>query len=115
MSAREFEYSCANELRKMGWKAELTKGSGEQGVDIVAEKDGVRIVLQCKKYSRPVGNKAVQEIAAGKSHETAHAAFVVSNAPYIKSAQELAITTGAYLLHYLDLKDIDRILERRLP
>ena len=110
MSPRDFEYFCANELRKIGWKAELTKGSGEQGVDIIAEKDGLRIVLQCKKYSKPVGNKAVQEIIAGKSYETAKAACVVSNAAYTKSARELATTTGVHLLHYLDLEDIDNII-----
>ena len=110
MSGREFEYFCANELKKVGWKADVTKGSGEQGVDIVAEKNNVRIVFQCKKYNTPVGNKAVQEIVAGKSHEIADVGCVVSNSSYTKSAKELAMTTGVYLLHYLDLKDIDKII-----
>lgn len=32
-----------------------------------AEKSGARVVLQCKLYEQPVGNKAVQEAAAAKA------------------------------------------------
>ena len=35
--------------------------SGDQGADIIADKDGMRLIVQCKLLGRPVGNKAVQE------------------------------------------------------
>jgi len=110
MSGREFELFCANELKKAGWKVQVTKSSGDQGVDIVAEKNSMRMVFQCKKHANPVSNKAIQEIFAGKTNEGVDAACVVSSSSYTKSAQELAKTTGVYLLHYLDLKDIDKII-----
>jgi restriction system protein len=69
--------------------------------DIIAERDGKRIVVQCKFYSKPVGNKAVQE-AAARLHERA-VAIVVSNAAYTKAARQLAGTTGVILLHHDDL------------
>jgi restriction system protein len=62
-----------------------------------------RIVVQCKFYSSPVGNKAVQEAAAARLHERADQAIVVSNAAYTKAARQLAGTTGVILLHHDDL------------
>jgi hypothetical protein len=50
-------------------------------------RDGKRIVVQCKFYSKPVGNKAVQEAAAARLHEHADKAIVVSNAAYTKAAR----------------------------
>jgi restriction system protein len=70
--------------------------------DIIAERDGKRIVVQCKFYSKPVGNKAVQE-AAARLHGRADKAIVVSNAAYTKAARQLAGTTGVILLHHDDL------------
>jgi hypothetical protein len=77
---------------------------------VVAEKAGKRLVVQCKKYSSPVGNGAVQEIHAARVFENANFAAVVSNAGYTKSAKELARATSVFLLHHLDLLRIDRVL-----
>jgi len=81
----------------------MTKATGDQGADVIAEKDGARMVLQCKLYSSPVGNKAVQEAFAAQRHYRANASAVVTNAAYTASAISLAATTGVQLLHYTDL------------
>ncbi len=44
---------------------EVTRGSGDYGVDVLAEKEGVTYAVQCKRYDGPVGVKAVQEAYAG--------------------------------------------------
>ncbi|MEK4035181.1 restriction endonuclease [Methylocystis sp. IM2] len=71
MTPQEYEHYCAALLRESRWAARVTRASGDQGVDIVAEKRGARIVVQCKKYRKPVGNRAVQEIVAAIAHEDA--------------------------------------------
>lgn len=106
LTPTDFEQYCAQELRAAGWFAFTTKGSGDQGTDIVAEKDGLRLVIQCKLYSHPVGNKAVQEIAAARAHEQADCAAVVTNSKYTDSAKQLAATNGILLLHHSDLRNI---------
>jgi restriction system protein len=63
--------------------------------------------VQCKFYTKPVSNKAVQEVAAARLHEGADQAVVVSNAAYTKSARQLAGTTGVLLLHHDDLASFD--------
>lgn len=106
----EFEVLCAQKMQQAGWDAQLTKGSGDQGADVICRKDDVSIVLQCKLYSSPIGNKAVQEAFAARSYYDLGHAAVVSNQPYTKSANELATMTGVLLLHFHDLDGVDALI-----
>ena len=103
ITPEEYEALCAERLRSSGWTAITTKSSGDQGSDVIAEKDRKRFVLQCKLYNQPVGNKAVQEVIAAKQFEDADLAAVVTNANYTKSARLLAQSAGVLLLHHDDL------------
>ncbi|MDP1665018.1 MAG: restriction endonuclease [Methylobacter sp.] len=71
-------------------------------VDIIANKDGIKLALQCKYYSSPVGNKAVQEIFASLSFYGPDYGAVISNSTYTKAAQALANSAGIKLLHHSD-------------
>jgi restriction system protein len=110
MSPEEFERYCASLLRERKWAARVTPASGDQGVDIVAEKRGLRIVVQCKKYSKPVGNRAVQEVVAGIAHQDAQRGVVVATSGYTASAIKLAASNEVLLLHHAELHRIDRLL-----
>lgn len=105
MNPYEYERYCADLLCDMGWMARATKASGDQGCDVIAEKNGLKIVLQCKLYTKPVGNKAVQEVYAAKQHEQATHAAVVTNQTYTRSARQIASTTGVAILHHTQIKD----------
>ena len=103
ISPRDFEHLCAKILTNNGWITVVTQASGDQGIDIIATRENLKAVFQCKKYGRPVGNSAVQEILAGKQFESADVAIVVSNSSFTQSAKKLANATGVYLLHYSEL------------
>jgi len=107
ISPTDYEDLVASRLREFGWSARTTSATGDQGIDIIAEKDGLKLVVQCKLYSSPVGNKAVQEIIAGKTFEQADAAAVISNATYTPSARQLASSAGVMLLHHDEISSID--------
>jgi HJR/Mrr/RecB family endonuclease len=91
-------------------RLELTPKSGDQGVDIVAEKNSIRVALQCKRYANAVGNAAVQEIYSGKKFVNAQYGVVVSNAPFTPAAIELATSTNIKLIHHNDLSKLDEII-----
>ncbi len=110
MTPSEFEYFCAEQLRLSGWNARVTLQSRDQGVDVIADQGGVRVVLQCKLYGGPVGNRAVQEAAAGKAHEQAQHGIVVTNSRYTAAAEQLASTNGILLLHYSDLANLHTLV-----
>ena len=106
-----YESMCADILGQNGWDAVITNTSGDQGADIFAKKDGVSVVLQCKKYSSPVGNKAVQEAHAGKGFMDATAAAVVTNSSYTTSAKQLAVSLSVLLLHHDELGELSYKLQ----
>ncbi|MEO1717223.1 MAG: restriction endonuclease [Planctomycetota bacterium] len=103
MNPLDFEHHCARLLEQAGWRAEVVAGAGDQGVDVVARRDGVVAVFQCKLYSSPLGNTPVQEVHTGRLFYKADHAAVVSNAEYTKGARAAAQVTGVQLLHYSEL------------
>lgn len=102
----EFERWVAEALTRFGWKAQVTRGSGDQGLDVIAEKAGRRVGLQCKLYGSPVGNKAVQEAHAGKVYYGVDAVGVLTNASFTPSATALALVTGVKLFSQHDIPDL---------
>lgn len=106
----DYETFCKGLLEDAGWEVETTPGSGDQGADLIAKKPGVRVVLQCKYYGQPVGNKAVQEAYAAKAHQKAGFAAVVTNAAYTSSAQQLGQTSGVFLIHHHQLATLESVI-----
>ena len=91
MDGLQFEHRCAELLRYRGFhKVTVTKGSGDQGIDILAQKNGLKYGIQCKYYSHPVGNKAIQEAYAGADFYDCDAAMVMTNNTFTRAARELA-------------------------
>ncbi len=101
-----YEQFCRARLQAAGWRAHPTPASGDQGADIVARRGRTRLVVQCKRYGKPVGNAAVQEAAAARGYWEADAAAVVSNAGFTPAARKLAAATGVLLLHHDDLEGL---------
>ena len=113
MDGIEYEHYCADILRRCGWVASVSKASNDQGVDILASNHRLSVAIQCKKYSNPVGNKAVQEVTSGATFHNADHAVVVSNSSYTTSAQQLAAKSSVLLLHHSELGQLDEMLYRQ--
>ena len=75
----------------------MTKGSGAQGVDILAIKDSIKYAIQCKNYASHLGNTPVQEVNAGKLYYKCHVGVVMTNSTFTQGAKELAAATGVLL------------------
>lgn len=91
MEGHDFEYYCAALLRSHGFQeVEVTKGSGDYGIDILAEKEGVTYAIQCKCYAAPVGVKAVQEAYAGRDYYDRMVGVVLTNQYFTQPAVEAA-------------------------
>ena len=91
MEGLEFEQYCALLLEANGFEdVEVTKGSGDYGVDILAVKDMVTYGIQCKVYSSPVGVRAVQEAYAGRDYYDRMVGAVLTNQYFTKPADDAA-------------------------
>lgn len=96
MEGKDFEYYCAGLLENNGFiDVEVTKASGDYGIDILAEKDGVSYAIQCKRYNDTVGVKAIQEAYAGRDYYDRMVGAVMTNqyftGPAVEAAKKLKI------------------------
>ena len=98
-----FENWVAEALVGFGWESEVTSASRDQGIDVIASKNGKKIGIQCKLYTAAVGNKAIQEAHAGKVYYGLDAAAVLTNANFTSSARDLAVVTGVKLFSHHDI------------
>lgn len=98
MDGHDFEYFCSELLKKNGfYNVEVTQGSGDHGIDILAEKDAITYAIQCKCYSSNIGNAAVQQAHTGKSLYHKDIAVVLTNRYFTPQAKEEANALGVKL------------------
>jgi hypothetical protein len=97
MGGQEFEIFIRDLFVRLGFDAYTTKASGDQGVDIVAEKGTQKIAIQAKRYSGVVPNSAIQEVVAGAKHYQCNKTIVVTNNYFTQSANDLALTNNVIL------------------
>lgn len=94
----EFERLVMRLYEAMGYTCEHKGGSGDQGADVVAWKNGEGTAIQAKCWNKPLGNGPVQEvIAALKIHGCTKAA-VVTNSSFTPGAVEAAQKNGVELI-----------------
>lgn len=116
MDPWQFEYLCAEALRKTGFQqAGVTPGSGDHGVDVIAIKDGERWAVQCKRYTPPrrVGEDVVKKLYEGAQVWHCTRAAILTTTFYTPQAQFVAPSYGVelwdrfqlYYLLYYSLRD----------
>ena len=92
MEGGEFEQYCAELLKEHGFsEVEVTRGSGDYGVDVLAQREGITYAVQCKRYDGPVGVHAVQEVFAGKAYYDRMVGVVMTNQYFTSPAVEMAM------------------------
>ena len=98
-----FEQRVAALYSQLGYSTTVTQASGDFGADVLMERDGIKTVVQVKRYSSPVGLEAVQQAAASKTHYGASHAMVLSNSTYTDAAKTLAFSNGVELVDRYEL------------
>lgn len=106
LTGPEFEQRLAILFRHQGYSVELTKGSGDQGADLLLYNGNVRIAVQAKRYAAYVGNGAIQELLGGMVFYNCSRGIVVTTSGFTKSAKELAArATGVELWDRSELRN----------
>lgn len=112
MEGHDFEHLCADALRANGYKqVKVTQASGDYGIDVLAQNNGVSYAIQCKRYNSPVGNHAVQEAYAGAAYYGSRVPVVLTNQDFTPAAREMAASLGVKLWGRSELDDLLRVYE----
>ena len=83
-------------------RVEVTPPTCDYGADIVAyDNKGRKWVIQCKRYTGKVNNKAVQEAVTAKAHYKAECAAVMTNSRLTEKARQLAFDNAVELFEGL--------------
>ncbi len=98
MSGVEFENHVAGRLRRAGWQVRFTPAIGDYGVDLIADRDGQSVAIQCKRHGKSVGVAAVQQVVSGALHHGCTRSIVVSNQEFTTAAKQLAYTHRCQLI-----------------
>ena len=98
LSGTQFEELVARVLHEQGYSIRTTRITGDYGVDLIATKDGIKTAVQCKRYSKPIDQKAVREAVAGMAHYKCQRSMVVTNSTFTASAIILARSNGCTLV-----------------
>lgn len=105
MTGLEYEHVVAKYLQKIGYSnVDVTPGSGDYGVDVLAYKDGHKYAVQCKYYSTPLGQDPIREAVAGMAMYGCDKAMVVTNTTFTDAARRLAAANDVVLLSNIDEK-----------
>ncbi len=114
LSGEDFEKACAELLSQNGFgNIQLTPESGDYGGDILAEKDQIKYVIQCKRYSSSIGISAVQEVIASRSIYKCHVGVVMTNSHFTNAAIRLANENNILLWDGDYLNKLDARLKNR--
>ncbi|WP_164745600.1 restriction endonuclease [Neobacillus mesonae] len=91
MTGIQFEEFVKNLLQKSGYtNVETTKASGDEGLDIIAYRNGKKIAIKCKRYTSKISNSAVQQVYSGKTFYDCQEAYVITNSQFTENAVTLA-------------------------
>ncbi len=97
LTGEGFEELLKKVFTVLGYNAQITKKTGDQGADLILSKDGRKISVQAKRYSKTVGNKAIQEVYSSIQFYETGEAWVITTSDFTKGAIELARKTGVKL------------------
>ncbi len=90
MSGHVFEKQVGELYLRMGFSVEITKGSGDGGIDLYIEKEGIRYAVQCKNHHKPIAPASVRDFYGAMMHDKLHDGIFISSGGFTKGAREFA-------------------------
>ena len=111
MKHREFEQYIADLFSRLGYKTKVTGRPSDGGIDVIAEKDGIKHYIQCKKYiTSKVGVGALRDFYGAIADHLANGKgyFITTNKFTLEAEQfaedkPIELIDGFRLIKYMHL------------
>lgn len=99
MTPSQYESCVAQAFLQQGYtRVQVIGGTGDFGADVLCTDDGGnKVCIQCKKYAKPVGVSAVQEVIGARGFYGCQRAMVVTTVGFTPAAHQLASKNGVEL------------------
>jgi Holliday junction resolvasome RuvABC ATP-dependent DNA helicase subunit len=111
LSGIEFEKVVLALLVSMGFRAEMTRTTGDGGIDIIAVLNrpivGGRFLIQCKRFEAPIGSPIVREFyGAVVADRMATKGILITTSEFTPQAREFARNVPLELIDGQQLKSL---------
>ena len=90
LSPRGFEELVKRLFEAMGYTGRLTPPGPDEGVDLVLQRKGEKVVVQCKRHRNPVGQPVVRDLYDALLHQEADRAYLVTTSTFTEPATRWA-------------------------
>lgn len=100
----DFEHLIVRLYNALGYASKRIGGSGDQGADVIASRDGVNVLIQAKCYTGPVPNGAVQQAFSALAYHGCNSAVAITTSTFTPGAVALAKANGVELIDGEQLK-----------
>ena len=116
MHPTEFEEYIADLFLKLGYKTQTVGGSHDEGIDVIAEKEGIKHYIQCKKFiAQTVSVGAVRDFyGAITDHLAKGKGYFITTNKFTLEAEKFAedkpieLIDGQRLIEYIRLTEKER-------
>jgi restriction system protein len=93
LTPKEFEEYIAELFERLGYKTLSVGGPNDGGIDVIAEKNGIKHFIQCKKYfkSHEVGVKEIRDFYGALADRIANGkAYFITTSKFTLPAERFA-------------------------
>lgn len=94
-----FEIQIAKLYGSMGFSVINTPRTGDQGVDFFAVKDDKKHIVQCKHWTKSVGEPVLRDLLGTKIHFKADTAILVTTSDFTEQAIRFASSNDIELIN----------------
>lgn len=114
LSGQDFEKLITTLLTRMGFQAEMTRTTGDGGIDIIAVLDkpivGGRYLFQCKRFAPDnlVGAATVRDFYGAVMADRAVKGILITTSDFTAQAQEFGEKAGVELINLARLEGLLR-------
>lgn len=105
MTGKQFENAIQEILENKGYKTK-TLPWNDYGADLIAEKEGIKLAIQCKRYSLNVGLSAIQEAYTASRYYNCDKAWVITNSQFTFQAESMAEKCGVRTINAKELEKL---------
>ncbi len=106
ISGWEFEKIIAELFKKLGYTVSVTKGSGDEGIDLFLEKEGLRAGVQCKRWKTMIGQRVIREFYGSLIHAKLKKGFIITTNRFSKAAKDFVRGKSIILIDREELRRI---------
>lgn len=106
LSGHQFEDEVAKVFRRIGYKARVSKQGGDGGIDIIIEKEGNSIAVQCKAHNKPIGPSVAREFYGTLLHFGYKKGILVSRSGFTIGVYDFVSEKSIGLMNLNDILKI---------